>query len=134
MESAAAAQPASPSTASPVAGSAPQAASTASPAPASTGIGPRPIADAGTIKPTVNAMPALERGSTWFDKIGDLWNGLDKSGKLAVGQTAAGLVSGVGQGAMQYMAAADQREFQQQQINQRRADRGFVPDLTPYSR
>lgn len=134
VESAAGAQPTGPSTASPVAGSAPQAASTASPAQASTGIGPRPIADASAVKPTVNAMPSLERGSAWFDKIGEFWNGLDKSGKLAVGQTAAGLVSGVGQGAMQYMAAADQREFQQQQINQRRADRGFVPDLTPYSR
>lgn len=134
VDSAVAAQPASASTAPVAPSSAPQAASTASSASSSTGIGPRPITDASAVKPTVDAMPALERGSTWFDKIGEFWNGLDKSGKLAVGQAASGLVSGIGQGAMQYMAAADQREFQQQQINQRRADRGFVPDLTPYSR
>lgn len=91
------------------------------------------------MKPTVDAsqlpgMNTLERGSTWFDKIGEFWNGLDKSGKLAVGQAASGLVSGIGQGALRYMAADEQRKFEQQQINQRRADRGFVPDLTPYSR
>lgn len=131
VESAAAAQPASSSTASPVAGSAPQAASTASPAPASTGIGPRPIADASTTKGIVDPLKSLKNGAEWFK---EMWSGLDSSGKLAVGQTASGLVSGIGQGAMQYMAASDQREFQQQQINQRRADRGFVPDLTPYSR
>lgn len=134
VDSAVAAQPASASTAPVAPSSAPQAASTASSASSSTGIGPRPITNASAVKPTVDAMPALERGSAWFDKIGEFWNGLDKSGKLAVGQAASGLVSGIGQGAMQYMAAADQREFQQQQINQRRADRGFVPDLTPYSR
>lgn len=88
------------------------------------------------MKPTVDAsqlpgMNTLERGSTWFGKF---WNGLDQSEKLAVGQAASGLVSGIGQGALRYMAADEQRKFEQQQINQRRADRGFVPDLTPYSR
>lgn len=98
------------------------------------GLGPKPIADAAGVKPIANAMPELERSSSWFDKMGQFWNQQTPTGKLAIGQAASGLVGGVGQGALRYMAASDDREWQQQQIDQRRRDRGFVPSLTPSAR
>jgi hypothetical protein len=105
----------------------PPATSSAPVAPGST----RPVVPAGQVNQTVNAGQTLEAGQSWF---GRFWGGLDSSGRLAAAQTASGLISGVGQGAGTYMQQRDRNAFEQQQIDQRRRDRGYIPSLTPYAR
>lgn len=83
-------------------------------ATAGTGLGTESLGSMGLasnlpqITPT--AMAGLEPASSWFDKIGSLWSGLDSGGKSAVAQAGMGLVSGVGKGIMQSMSDADKLE------------------------
>lgn len=48
------------------------------------------------------------------------WAGLDSSAKLAVGQTASGLVSGMGKGVFEYGASKEKNALTQQQIDLQR--------------
>jgi hypothetical protein len=57
-----------------------------------------------------SALP--DKGSSGFMKW---FNDLDKTGKLAVGQAASGLISGVGKGAFDYMAAQEAQKLKAQQ-------------------
>ena len=111
----------------------PSAAAAPAPVPSSAGLEmaktPAPAAPA-----DIPGMPKIERGSSFLDSIGQFWKDQTPTGKLAIGQMGSGLISGVGQGALRYMGAADQREYEQKQLDQRRRDRAFVPDLTPVSR
>lgn len=61
---------------------------------------------------STGANAVTQDSSSW---MGNLWNSLDAHGKLAVGQTAAGLVSGVGQGAMNAIAAGKKTALDKQQ-------------------
>lgn len=103
------------------------------------------VADAGVkatgIKDTQAALDGykkLQDGKSFFgsfgDSLGKMWNGLDASGKLAVGQTAAGLVKGVGEGAFAYMGKDDERKYQDRLQEEKRARLSQVPTLTPYAR
>ena len=82
----------------------------------------------------IPALSTLKRGDDFFGSIGQFWDSQSPSGKLAIGQTASGLISGIGSGAARYMGAKEDRAWQQSQIDRRRRDLSAVPDLTPYSR
>jgi hypothetical protein len=59
----------------------------------------------------------------WFD-------GLDKTSKLAAGQAAAGLISGVGKGALDYMGAQEAQKLKgQQQAYERSNLSGNAPKV-----
>jgi len=101
---------------------------------ASRGQGIRPPADAMSVKPTTNAMPTLERGSTWFDRISRAWTNLGDKGQAAVLTVGGQMISGVGQGLIGSMAKQDERDFYQRQLDERRARLAGVPNLTPFAR
>jgi hypothetical protein len=122
-----------------------QAGYSAQPAPAAQptqSSGVAPTTDAGATKAAVSAgvkdtgvaMTKLQDGKSWFDSLGETWKGLDASGKLAVGQTAAGLVKGVGEGAFAYMGKDDERKYQDRLQAEKRARLSKVPSLTPFAR
>lgn len=76
---------------------------------------PAPIAQ-------VKAAPPPSPSKGIMDSIGSFWNGLDTSGKLAVGQMGMGLLQGVGEGMMASRAGdaqadliREQRDFQRSQ-------------------
>ena len=83
-------------------------------ATAGTGLGTESLGSMGLAsnlpQVTPTAMAGLEPASSWFDKIGNLWSGLDAGGKSAVAQAGMGLVSGVGKGIIQSMSDADKLE------------------------
>jgi hypothetical protein len=134
-------------------GVAPQQGGSAQPVAASTPVEPirsstvtpqtQPTVNAQAIKPVEGvgaapvknaAMGGFEDPGSFLGKFGKLWNEQTPTGKLAIGQVASGLIGGIGQGALGYMGNKETRDWQQQQIDQRRRDRAFIPDLTPYSR
>jgi len=126
-----------------------QAGYSAQPAPAAQpaqSSGVAPTTDAGATKAPASAgvkdpsirLPGMQDGKSFFGNltksIGETWKGLDASGKLAVGQTAAGLVKGVGEGAFAYMGKDDERKYQDRLQEERRARLSQVPTLTPFAR
>jgi hypothetical protein len=100
----------------------------AAPASAPTS-GSAPIAQAGEVKTVADATkvaaPAgLTESKSWFKQV---WDGLDSSQKLAAGQTASGFVKGVGEGGLKYMAAGDQRKYEQELLDRKRQNLSGVP-------
>ncbi len=83
-------------------------------ATAGTGLGAESLGSMGLASNLPQVTPTEIGGfvpaSSWFDKIGNLWSGLDSGGKSAVAQAGMGLVSGVGKGLMQSMSDSDKLE------------------------
>lgn len=75
--------------------------------------------------PTVT--PALESSSSWWEGFKDWWKDLDSASKLAVGQTAAGIVRGVGEGLMTMQAEDRKYDFLENERNYRRANMNYAP-------
>lgn len=67
----------------------------------------------------VNGGTGLQSSGSWMqdtmNSMGKWWSGLDDKSKLAVGQTAAGLVQGVGSGAMSMLSASKAQQLAQEQ-------------------
>jgi hypothetical protein len=59
---------------------------------------------------SANGGTGLQSSSSWWNSVDKWWQHLSPTGQLAVGQTAAGLVSGIGKGALDMMAAGKQGE------------------------
>lgn len=83
--------------------------------------------------PSATPIPnGLQDSGSWWTSLGKFWNGLDSKGQLAVGQTAAGLVQGVGQGALTMMGQQSAQRIQQQQQDFEHANMsgaGSVPKI-----
>lgn len=102
-------------------------------ATAGTGLGTESLGSMGLASElpqiTPTALGGLEPAGSWFDKIGNLWGGLDASGKSAVVQAGTGLVSGAAKGIMQSMSESDKLAAAQAERDRVAANMRGVPTV-----
>lgn len=77
----------------------------------------------------VPVKPAVGEPMGWGAKMTAWFDGLKPEGKLAVGQTAAGVVSGVGKAAGQYMDTSRRMDWEREQQARRARNLAGVPSL-----
>lgn len=102
-------------------------------ATAGTGLGTESLGSMGLASElpqiTPTALGGLEPAGSWFDKIGNLWGGLDASGKSAVVQAGTGLVGGAAKGIMQSMSESDKLAAAQAERDRVAANMRGVPTV-----
>jgi hypothetical protein len=100
-------------------------------ATAGTGLGTESLSSMGLASElpqiTPTAMGGFQTADSWFDTIGNLWGGLDASGKSAVVQAGTGLVSGAAKGIMQSMSESDKLAAAQAERDRVAANMRGVP-------
>jgi hypothetical protein len=69
----------------------------------------------------------MQEPASFWQGMTKWFSDLDSHGKLAVGQTAAGLVQGIGKGAGDWMSANEKTKFEKQKYNTEQANANSIP-------